>query len=270
MNSLILPYIDPVFLHLGPLQLRWYGLMYLLGFVGGYALLRRWSLQAQYPWRDRLSDLLFYVLLGVILGGRLGYVLFYKPAYYGQNPWQIVQVWQGGMSFHGGLLGVVVATLLYCWRTSTPLWPVADLLAGAAPIGLGLGRMGNFINGELWGRPTDLPWGVIFPGAGMVPRHPSQLYEAFLEGIVLFLLLLWLRRKPLSPGVLFFIFLTTYGIMRFVVEFVRQPDSHLGLLALNLSLGQYLCLPMIMIGLVGVVWRMKCSIKHNSREGNYG
>lgn len=252
------PQFDPVIFKLGPLAIRWYGLMYLIGFLCGYALLHHLRRLRNYALTsDQIGDLLFYIVCGVILGGRLGYVLFYNPGYYIEHPLQIPAVWQGGMSFHGGLLGVIFAVLIFCRNKEKPVFDIADMIAAATPIGLCFGRIGNFINGELWGRATDLPWGMVFPGGGHAPRHPSQLYEALLEGVVLFLLLYWLHRRQAKSGVPFFTFFAGYGFARFIVEFVREPDQHLGLLPLGLTMGQYLSLPMIVFGVVGLWFCLK-------------
>lgn len=249
------PQIDPVIFQIGPLAIRWYGLMYLLGFVAAYYLIRHLCRWRRLPLEDAgVSDLLFYCVLGVILGGRLGYVLFYDLSYYLEHPLQILAVWQGGMSFHGGLSGVVIFASIFCLRKKLPLLLTADVLVTAATIGLGLGRLGNFINGELWGRVTDVPWGMVFPGAGPLPRHPSQLYEAGLEGGVLFALLYLFHRRRLSPGVPFFSFCLLYGVFRFGVEFVREPDAHIGFLWGAATMGQLLSLPMVLIGLIGLGW----------------
>lgn len=249
-----LPAIDPVIVQLGPFALRWYGVMYLLGFLIGYLVIRHLADQRQLPLnRDGQSDLLFYCVLGVILGGRLGYVLFYNAGYYLQHPLQIFSVWEGGMSFHGGLLGVVVAAVLFSWRRKLPVLLLGDILVTASALGLGLGRIGNFINGELWGRVTTVPWGMVFPAAGPEPRHPSQLYEAILEGLVLFLVLWWLHRRKAPHGVPFFSFFLLYGSFRFVIEFFRQPDAHLGFLWAGATMGQVLSLPMILAGVVGIL-----------------
>ncbi|MCL4143508.1 UNVERIFIED_CONTAM: hypothetical protein GTU68_059010 [Idotea baltica] len=199
----------------------------------------------------QIEDLLTWIILGVILGGRLGFVLFYQPAYYLQNPLEVLKVWQGGMAFHGGLLGVIVATWLYAARQNIPRLAIADLVAHVVPPGLLLGRLANFINAELWGRPTDLPWGVIFPGIALCARHPSQLYEALLEGLILGALLLWLvyRRGALKrPGLVAGTFFAGYGLARFIVEFARQPDAQF-VGGYGLTMGQTLCLPMMALGL---------------------
>lgn len=249
------PHIDPVIFQIGPLAIRWYGLMYLLGFVAAYYLIRHLSRLRRLPLDNAgVSDLLFYCVLGVILGGRLGYVLFYDLSYYLEHPLQILAVWQGGMSFHGGLSGVVLAATFFCLVKKLPWLLTADVLVTAATIGLGFGRLGNFINGELWGRVTDVPWGMVFPGAGPLPRHPSQLYEAGLEGGVLFALLYLFHRLRLKEGVPFFSFCLLYGLFRFGVEFVREPDAHIGFLWGAATMGQLLSLPMVLIGLIGLGW----------------
>jgi phosphatidylglycerol:prolipoprotein diacylglycerol transferase len=243
------PHIDPVFLSIGPLQFRWYGLMYVLAFAATYLIIRsevkRRSLQLS---PDDVADLVFQGALGVVLGGRLGYILFYKLAFYLSHPLQIFAVWEGGMSFHGGFLGVILAFMLYARRKNVPFFTLIDMAALCAPVGLGLGRIGNFINGELYGRQTDAPWGIIFPGGGAVPRHPSQLYEAFLEGFVLFLIVWFVSRRSSSTGVAGWTFVAGYGLFRFLVEFYRQPDDHLGLIVSHFSMGQLLSLPMFLLG----------------------
>lgn len=252
------PHIDPVIFRIGPLAVRWYGMMYLLGFLAAYFVIRRLARYRGLPLSaEGLSDLLFYCVIGVILGGRLGYTLFYNLPYYSRHPAHILAVWEGGMSFHGGLLGVIVAALVFCLRRKLPVLLTGDILVTAATIGLGLGRLGNFINGELWGRVTDVPWGMVFPGAGPLPRHPSQLYEAFLEGPVLFLILWLLHRRKATAGVPFFTFFLCYGIFRFSVEFFRQPDPQLGFLWLGATMGQLLSLPMILIGAFGLFFRLR-------------
>lgn len=246
------PEIDPVIFRVGPLAVRWYGLMYLLGFGACYILIRHLSrLRNLALSREDASDLLFYGVLGVVLGGRLGYVLFYNPAQYLSRPLEVFAVWQGGMSFHGGLLGVVIAVVIFCRRRGLSILMTGDILVTSSTIGLGLGRIGNFINGELWGRVTDLPWGMVFPGGGPLPRHPSQLYEAALEGLLLFIILYVLHRRKVAEGVPFFCFFIGYGLFRFLIEFVRQPDAHLGFLWGGATMGQLLSLPMILFGLAG-------------------
>jgi phosphatidylglycerol:prolipoprotein diacylglycerol transferase len=204
--------------------------------------------------REQFDDLIFLGVLGTILGGRLGYVLFYKPAYYLSHPIEIFAVWQGGMSFHGGFLGVLAAAAFFAWRRRIDWWRLMDFIAPCVPTGLAAGRLGNFINGELWGRPTDLPWGMVFRGAGSVPRHPSQLYQFALEGVLLFALLWWYASKPRARGAVSAVFLMGYGTFRFLAEFAREPDDFLGLLALNLSMGQWLSLPMIAAGIALYGW----------------
>lgn len=249
------PQIDPIIFQIGPLAIRWYGMMYLLGFGAAYLLINHLSRMRSLDLsKDGASDLLFYGVLGVVLGGRLGYVLFYNPGQYLSRPLEIFAVWQGGMSFHGGLLGVVVATVIFCRRRKLPILSIGDILVTSATIGLGLGRVGNFINGELWGRVSDLPWAMVFPGAGRLPRHPSQLYEALLEGFVLFLILYLLHRRKVAQGVPFFCFFIGYGLFRFLIEFVRQPDAHLGFLWGGATMGQLLSLPMIFFGLAGLIY----------------
>ena len=248
------PRIDPVLIEIGPLSVRWYGLMYLLAFGAGYLVIRGLSRFRSLPLAgETASDLLFHAMLGVILGGRLGYVLFYNPAYYLRHPLSIFAIWEGRMSFHGGLLGVTIAVWIYSRRNGLPVLLVADIMAAAAAPGLFFGRIGNFINGELWGRVTDFPWGMVFPSAGSLPRHPSQLYEALLEGLVLTLVLLFLHRRKVSHGIPFFTFFLLYGVFRFLVEFVREPDAHLGYLWAGATMGQLLSLPMIGLGIAGLV-----------------
>lgn len=249
------PQIDPVIFQIGPLAVRWYGLMYLIGFAAAYLLIRHLARLRNLPIdKAGVSDLLFFGVIGVVLGGRLGYVLFYNPAQYLSRPQDILAIWQGGMSFHGGLLGVICASLIFCRRRHLPLLLTGDVLVASAPIGIGLGRLGNFINGELWGRVTDHRWGMIFPGGGPLPRHPSQLYEAFLEGLVLFVILYLLHRYKVAAGIPFFCFFIGYGLFRFLVEFVRQPDAQLGFLWGGATMGQLLSLPMILFGLAGCIY----------------
>ncbi len=252
------PQFDPILFQIGPLAIRWYGLMYLGGFLFGSFWIARLARGRDIDLnKDRLSDLIFYAVLGVILGGRLGYVVFYNGTFFLEHPLKIFAVWEGGMSFHGGLLGVAVSMLIFCRRFNYPVLTLGDLVVAAAPIGLGLGRIGNFINAELWGRTTDVPWGMIFPYAGDLPRHPSQLYEMLLEGIVLFLVIWILHRIGARDGVPFFCFFLLYGVFRFLVEFVREPDTHLGYLWGGATMGQILSLPMIVFGLAGLFWLRK-------------
>jgi phosphatidylglycerol:prolipoprotein diacylglycerol transferase len=252
---LVHPNFDPVAFSIGPLAVRWYGLMYLLGFGLAWWLGLRRIGQGRAPIdRRQFDDLIFYAVLGVILGGRLGYVLFYKPGYYASHPLEIPAVWQGGMSFHGGMLGVIAAMWLAARKQKVDFLRLTDFVAPLCPLGLAAGRMGNFINGELWGRPTDLPWGMVFRNAGGVPRHPSQLYEFALEGVTLFVLLWWFSSKPRMRGEVSALFLIGYGCLRFVAEFAREPDSFLGILALGMTMGQWLCVPMIAGGIALFAW----------------
>jgi phosphatidylglycerol:prolipoprotein diacylglycerol transferase len=243
------PNIDPVFLRIGPLQFRWYGLMYILGFIATYFILRSESARKKLPLtKDDVADLVFYGAMGVVLGGRLGYILFYNLGFYLATPLRVFAVWEGGMSFHGGFLGVILAFVLYARRKGISFWTLIDMAALCAPVGLGLGRLGNFINGELYGRQTDVPWGIVFPGGGGVPRHPSQLYEAFLEGLVLFLIVRFASRRTSVTGIPAWTFCAGYGLFRFIVEFFRQPDAQLGIFLGLFSMGQFLSLPMFLLG----------------------
>jgi phosphatidylglycerol:prolipoprotein diacylglycerol transferase len=268
------PLIDPVALAIGPLQIRWYALAYMVGFLAGWKyclyLAGRFAGYAGVPTRDNIDDFLPWAIAGVILGGRLGYVLFYQSGYYIDNPAQILKIWQGGMSFHGGLSGVIIAMILYARLKDLRFWRLADILACATPIGLFFGRIANFVNGELYGRiALDVPWAVRFPtpdGANL-PRHPSQLYEAALEGAVLFVILLMLaHRKALRKysGLWAGVFLMGYGLSRFVIEYVREPDAHLGLIGGGvLSMGQILSVPMIVAGGVIVFFAVKYAAGDN-------
>ena len=252
---LVHPDIDPIAFAIGPLAVRWYGLMYLTGFAAGWWLgLQRIKSGAAPVTRQQFDDLLFLAVLGVILGGRLGYVLFYKPAYYAAHPLEIFAVWQGGMSFHGGLLGVMLAMWFAARRHRVDFLRLMDFIAPLCPLGIAAGRLGNFINGELYGRATDLPWGMVFRHAGDAPRHPSQLYQFALEGLALFVLLWWFSSKPRPRGQVCALFLIGYGSLRFIAEFGREPDAFLGLLAFGLTMGQWLCLPMIAGGLWLFAW----------------
>jgi phosphatidylglycerol:prolipoprotein diacylglycerol transferase len=252
------PNFDPIAISLGPLAIRWYGLMYLAAFGFLWWLGRIRIARGRAPiTREQFDDLIFLGVLGTILGGRLGYVLFYKPAYYLSHPLEIFAIWQGGMAFHGAFLGVLAAAGFFAWRRHVDWWRLMDFIAPCVPTGLAAGRLGNFINGELWGRPTDLPWGMVFRGAGDLPRHPSQLYQFALEGVLLFALLWWYASKPRARGAVSAMFLMGYGAFRFIVEFAREPDDFLGLLALNLSMGQWLSLPMILAGILLYGWSQK-------------
>jgi len=246
------PEIDPTLVRIGPIHIRWYGLMYVLGFCAAYMLIPRQRRARELGLSPAVTqDLIFYLVIGLIVGARLGYLLFYQYpfyAYYLQHPLEIVATWHGGMSFHGGLIGTVCAGYLFCRRRRLPFWAVADSVTVTAPIGLGLGRLGNFINGELVGRPSQLPWAMIFPQVDNLPRHPSQLYEAFLEGLVLFVVLWQLSKFRLKDGSLVAAFLFCYGVFRFIVEFFREPDPQLGLLFGTWTMGQMLCLAMVLGG----------------------
>lgn len=246
--------IDPVAFSLGPLSVRWYGLMYLFGFAFAMWLAGRRADAPNSGWtRNEVSDLLFYGFLGVILGGRIGYVLFYNFDLFLADPTYLFKIWTGGMSFHGGLIWVITAMIWFAHKTQRHFFTVADFVAPLIPFGLGVGRIGNFMNGELWGRVTDVPWAIIFPEAGPEPRHPSQLYQFALEGVVLFIILnLFWRRHP-PRGAISGLFLLFYGLFRFLVEFVRQPDSQLGLYFNEISMGQILSTPMIVAGAL-MVW----------------
>ena len=245
----LLHQINPVALHIGPLQVHWYGLMYLLAFALAWWLGRRRIRAGFLPGVSEagFGDLMFYGMLGVILGGRIGYILFYDLGTYLKHPLQVFEVWNGGMSFHGGLVGVMLAMWYWARKQGMHFFDVADFVAPLVPPGLGFGRIGNFINGELWGRVADpsLPWAMVFPRVDAVPRHPSQLYEVLLEGVLLFVLLWAYARRGPAAGALSGAFLVGYGVFRFVVETFREPDDFLGLLGLGLSMGQWLCLPMI-------------------------
>jgi len=252
---LVHPNIDPIAFSIGPLAVRWYGLMYLAGFAAGWWLGVRRIAKGRAPiTRAQLDDLLFLIVLGVILGGRLGYVLFYKPGYYAAHPLEIFYIWQGGMSFHGGLLGVMLAMVFAARRHGVDWLRLMDFIAPLTPLGFAAGRLGNFINAELPGRVTDLPWGMLFPGAGDAPRHPSQLYQFALEGVALFVLLWWFSSRPRPRGQVSAMFLLGYGTLRFIAEFGREPDAFIGYLALGLTMGQWLCLAMIAGGAALLAW----------------
>lgn len=256
---LVHPNFDPVAISLFGLQIHWYGLMYVAGFASCYFLwvfrIKNYEVYKGSPWNpETISDLIFYGALGAVLGGRLGYVLFYKPLDYLSDPLAALAIWEGGMSFHGGLLGVMVALFFYGRKLNLSLLQVGDFVAPVAPIGLFWGRMGNFINQELWGKTTDLPWGMVFTNGGPEPRHPSMLYEAVLEGLLLLLVIWWLARKPKGIGFLSGCFLIGYAVSRILVEFVRVPDDHLNYLYANwLTMGQMLSLPMLILGFILVL-----------------
>ena len=251
--AIAFPNIDPVLFELGPVVVRWYSLAFIAGLLIGWRYLRRQAVTSPNTVDEHdVDDFLVWATIGVVFGGRLGYVLFYKPGFYFGNPSEILAVWRGGMSFHGGFLGVVIAGLIFVRMRNIPALNFADLLSCVAPIGLFFGRLANFVNGELFGRITDVPWAMVFPRGGPEPRHPSQLYEAVLEGLVLFVLLYLLsRQEPLRrrPGLLTGVFLSGYGGFRIVAEIFRQPDLHLGLLTSGMTMGQWLSLPMLVAGL---------------------
>lgn len=259
---LIHPAIDPVALQLGPVAIHWYGLTYLVAFglfmYLGHLRLRHppfATLQGAGAWSFKdVEDILFLGVLGVVLGGRIGYCLFYKPMYYSAHPIEVFYLWQGGMSFHGGLLGVIVSMVWFARTRQRPFMQVADFVAPCVPTGLASGRVGNFINGELWGRVAspDLPWAMVFRGAGDLPRHPSQVYQFLMEGLLLFALTWWYARTGPRQGQVAAVFVGGYGVLRFIAEYFREPDAHLGLLSLGLSMGQWLCIPMILGG--GGIW----------------
>jgi phosphatidylglycerol:prolipoprotein diacylglycerol transferase len=250
---MIHPQFDPIALSVGPLAIHWYGLMYLMAFAQflllGRLRLKQAGVDSSWTYRT-IEDLLFAGVVGVILGGRLGYIIFYMPAHYLAHPLDILKVWEGGMSFHGGFIGVLAAMLWFAKKNQKTFFEITDFIAPLVPFGLAFGRLGNFINGELWGRPTDLPWAMIFPQAGdMLARHPSQLYQLMGEGICLGVLLWWYASKKRSLGQISGLFLLGYGFFRFMAEFAREPDSFLGLLSFGLSMGQLLSLPMLILGI---------------------
>lgn len=252
------PQINPVAIEIGPLKVHWYGLMYLIAFalvwlLGRYRI-KKGMLDITLK---RFEDLIFYGVLGVILGGRLGYVLFYQPSFYLTHPLEIFSIWDGGMSFHGGLLGVLLAMYMFARKENKTFFEIADFIAPLVPLGLACGRLGNFINGELWGRPSDVPWAMIFPGAGDLARHPSQLYQMMLEGILLFIILWFFSGKKRPVGQVSAVFLIGYGFFRFIAEYTREPDSYLGTLALGFSMGQWLSIPMILAGILLYIFSAK-------------
>ncbi|HMN51837.1 MAG: prolipoprotein diacylglyceryl transferase [Xanthobacteraceae bacterium] len=259
--ALPFPMIDPVLISIGPLAIRWYALAYIGGLVAGWWLARRVAAEKE-PWGgtspmkpEDIDDLIVWAALGVVLGGRIGYVLFYNPAYYFSHPSEILVLWRGGMSFHGGMLGTILALLLFARSRGIPMLSMLDVAAIVTPIGLFLGRIANFINSELWGRVTDVPWSFVFPNGGPLPRHPSQLYEGALEGIILFAVLLyaWRRGALKYPGTIGGLFVGGYGLARIVSEFFREPDAHIGYLTGGLTMGMLLSLPMLLVG-AGAIW----------------
>jgi phosphatidylglycerol:prolipoprotein diacylglycerol transferase len=253
--------------------LRWYGMMYLVGFLGAMFIANKAADNSNGEWtRDQVGDLLFYGFLGVILGGRIGYVLFYQFDYFLAEPLYLFKIWTGGMSFHGGLIGVITAVYIFSRKTNKSFLRVGDFVAPLVPIGLGMGRLGNFINAELWGRQTDVPWAMVFPTDSLqLPRHPSQLYEFFLEGVVLFVILHIVTRKPRSLGLASGVFLIGYGVFRTIIEFFREPDAHLGLYFSFISKGQILSIPMILGGMLviylGYISKEMSAIKNAKTDG---
>lgn len=249
------PTIDPVALQLGPLKIHWYGLMYLIGFAAAWWLATRRGKTADPVWdKDKISDLIFYGALGVVLGGRIGYTLFYSFGKFVSDPLIIFRIWEGGMSFHGGFLGVMLAMVFFARKYKVAYFDLMDFVAPIVPIGLGSVRIGNFINGELWGRVTDVPWAMVFPNGGALPRHPSQLYEFMLEGVALFVIVWFYSSKPRPRMAVSGVFALGYGCFRFFVEFYRQPDAHIGYLAFDwFTMGQLLSTPMIAVG-IGLIW----------------
>lgn len=287
-NYLHFPDFDPVMFSIGPIALHWYGFMYLVGFIFARWLAKRRAARPNSGWsKEEVENLLYFSFVGVFLGGRIGYVLFYNLPLFLENPLYLFQVWDGGMSFHGGLIGVIIAMIWFARRTKRTFFQVSDFMAPLIPFGLGAGRLGNFINGELWGRVTlDTPWAMLFPNSrsedialavsnpqlqtllaqyGCLPRHPSQLYELILEGVVLFLILNLFIRKPRPMGSVSGLFLIFYGIFRIVVEFFRQPDAQLGLFS-GISMGQILSIPMIIAGTIMMVlaYRSGCKSSHRA------
>ena len=244
------PDIDPVIVSIGPIHIRWYGVMYVVGFLSAYLLIQKQKAAQRIGLVGHTAqDLIFYLAIGVIVGGRLGYVVFYQYhdyLTYLKHPLEIVATWHGGMSFHGGLIGGIFAGWLFGYRRNLPFWVIADSTIVTAPVGLFFGRIGNFINGELWGRTTDVPWAMIFPQAGPIPRHPSQLYEALMEGLILFILLWTLRQRPFRDGMMVVFFVFFYGLFRFFLEFFREPDAQLGFVTGVFTMGQILCFAMIL------------------------
>lgn len=263
------PNINPDILHIGPLTLRWYGFMYVIGFIIAYFIIKTESKRRNIKLsEDDVYDFVFYLIIGVILGGRTGYVLFYNLSWYLAHPTEIIMINKGGMSFHGGFIGVILAGLYYCRKKKIPFYPIGDMGVLAGSLGLGFGRIGNFINAELYGRPADpsFPLAMVFPtDPQKLPRHPSQLYESFFEGFLMFAILFFLSRRKLKSGVVFWAFITLYGTFRFFIEYTRQPDAQLGFVLANyFSMGQVLCFPMIITGIIMMVVRSRAKDNENN------
>lgn len=247
------PSIKPYIVKLGPLQLRWYGMMYLMGFLASYLLFRYQNKKRNLGISgEDMEGLYFYMIAGLVIGARLGYVVFYNLGQYIRNPLEIFAVWHGGMSFHGGLIGSIVAMVIFTRSRKLDSWVVCDMVVASGPIGLFLGRMGNFINAELYGRPSDVPWAMVFPGGGPMPRHPSQLYEALLEGVLMFIIIWWAKDRIKTRGAILPLFLALYGVFRFGVEFVREPDMHMGFVLGSFTMGQVLSASMVIAA--GVIY----------------
>ncbi|RUT27516.1 prolipoprotein diacylglyceryl transferase [Asaia sp. W19] len=270
-HPIILPQFDPIALHLGPLAIHWYALAYILSILIGWKIaVRLCALAPQAATREQVDDFAFWAMLGVVLGGRLGYILFYKPGFYLTHPLSILQVWQGGMSFHGGALGVILALAWFTWRNGLSFLSFSDRITIVVPLGLGLGRCANFINGELWGRPAPdwLPWAMVFPTGGPIARHPSQLYEALTEGLLLLSVMLVAASRPwvrVRYGFLSGLFLFGYAMARSFCELFREPDAFIGFLPFGVTMGQVLCIPMALAGL----WLMAFGIRHpHSLQGD--
>lgn len=261
------PDIKPYIFRIGPIQVRWYGLMYIFGFAASYLLVRKEVARRRMAvGKPVIDELYFYLILGLILGARLGYVLFYNLPEYLRNPIEILAVWRGGMSFHGGLIGALLGGIYISGKRGLDFWTISDMVMATVPIGLGLGRIGNFINGELYGRITEVPWAMVFPGGGRLPRHPSQLYEAVLEGLVLFVILWTARNRTKRKGDLTALFLVLYGLMRSFAELFREPDPQIGLLAGRATMGQLLSSLMILAGAIVFISRRAGKERNGARS----